>query len=183
MNPRNFFVGRAIGFIVVLVLVGGYFLFNSYIYQQKQGPVLDYKNTTYTVEGEVVQLTNGMSEVEAAPGSASKVTTKYFGNEAKGDLNADGIPDIAFLLTQNSGGSGTFYYVVASLQDKDSGYLGTNAVLLGDRIAPQTTEIKDGEIIVNYANRAPGDPMTAPPSVGVSKYLRVDNGVLVETVQ
>jgi hypothetical protein len=32
-------------------------------------------------------------------------------SEAKGDLNGDGQEDIAFLLTSDRGGSGTFYYV------------------------------------------------------------------------
>jgi len=139
----------------------------------------DYKNATYVIEGQPVTLVNGHSEVPAAPGSASKVLTDYFGNDATGDLNGDGLPDVAFILTQNSGGSGTFYYVVAALRSSAGTYTGTNAVLLGDRIAPQTTEIKGGEVIVNYADRKPGEPMTAQPSVGVSKYLKVENGALV----
>ena len=139
----------------------------------------DAKNATYTIEGRSVTLTDGLSEVEAAPGSASKVTTRYFGNEAGGDLNGDGTSDVAFVLTQNMGGSGTFYYAVVALQTKN-GYVGTNAVLLGDRVAPQTTEVRNGEVIANYAERRPGEPMTTRPSVGVSKYLRVVDGKLVE---
>ena len=139
----------------------------------------DPQNATYTVEGKPVTLVIGVSEVAAAPGSASKVTTKYFGNQATGDLNADGKPDIAFVLTQNSGGSGTFFYVAADLSSP-AGYAGTNAVLLGDRIAPQTTEIRNAEVVVNYADRRPGEPMTTPPSVGVTKYLRIVDGKLVE---
>ncbi|MDP3207563.1 MAG: hypothetical protein Q8M65_00300 [Rhodoglobus sp.] len=128
----------------------------------------------------VVTLVGGMAETAAAPGSASRVTTRFFGNEAKGDLNGDGNEDIAFLLTQDGGGSGTFFYVVVALRT-DDGYTGTNAVLLGDRIAPQTTEIHGTELIVNYAERAPDEPMTTPPSIGVSKYLKVVDGELVET--
>lgn len=138
----------------------------------------DYKNGTYIIEGEPTTLIHGVSRVPAAPGSASQVITTYFGNEATGDLNGDGVPDVAFLLTQNSGGSGTFYYVVVALKTPQ-GYQGTNAVLLGDRIAPQTTEIQDGELIVNYADRDPSEPMTARPSVGVSKHLLVEHGSLV----
>jgi hypothetical protein len=125
----------------------------------------------------VITLANGVSEIEAAPGSASKIVTRYFGNEATGDLNGDGMPDVALLLTQSGAGSGTFYYVVVALRTRD-GYVGTNAVLLGDRIAPQSTEIRDGGLIVNYAERRPGDAMTTPPSVGVSKYLKVADGKL-----
>jgi hypothetical protein len=120
-----------------------------------------------------------VSETEAAPGSASKITTRYFGNEATGDLNGDGLEDMGFLVTQSGGGSGTFYYAVAILQRK-TGNEGTNAVLLGDRIAPQSTELRNGELIVNFADRRPGEAMTTPPSVGVSKRLKVENARLVE---
>jgi hypothetical protein len=63
------------------------------------------------------------------------------------------------------------------------GYLGTNAVFLGDRIAPQTTEIRDEEIIVNYAERKLDEPMTTPPSIGVSKYFKIVEGRLVEKIE
>jgi hypothetical protein len=139
--------------------------------------VFDYKNASYRIEGQPVTLVDGRAETPVAPGSASKVVTQYFGNEATGDLNNDGLPDRAFILTQNSGGSGTFYYAVVALKTVN-GYQGTNAVLLGDRIAPQTTEIKGGQLIVNYADRAPDSPMTAQPSIGVSKYLRVEGATL-----
>ena len=137
------------------------------------------KDATYLIEGRPVTLTNGLSEVAAAPGSASKVTTRYFGNEATGDLNRDGTPDIGFVLTRSTGGTGTFFYAVVALKTA-SGYVGTNAVFLGDRIAPQTTEYRDGTLIVNYADRKPGEPMIAKPSVGVSKILKVVDGKLVE---
>jgi hypothetical protein len=140
--------------------------------------VLDYKNATYVIEGQPVALVDGRAETPAAPGSASMVVTQYFGNEATGDLNGDGTPDVVFLLTQNSGGSGTFYYVVAALETA-GGYEGTSAVLLGDRVAPQTTEIRDGQVIVNYAERRADEPMTARPSIGVSKYLKVEGTTLV----
>ncbi len=140
---------------------------------------IDARNATYEVAGRPVTLVNGLSEVEAAPGSASKVTTRYFGNEASGDLNGDGVADVGLVLTQSTGGSGTFYYAAAVLTTP-GGQFGTNAVLLGDRIAPQTTEVRDGTLIVNYAERRPGEPMTARPSVGVSKSLRILDGRLVE---
>ena len=141
---------------------------------------LGYQNATFEVEGTSVALVNGVSEVEAAPGSATKIITRYFGNEAFGDLNGDGKEDVAFLITQDRGGSGMFYYVVAALQT-ETGYQGTNAVLLGDRIAPQTSMIADGLVTVNYADRKPDEPFTAEPSVGISKYLKISDGKLVET--
>lgn len=168
----------AVGALIIAAL--GVYVFLVPVPKTAEVGRADYKNGTYTVEGTVVALKNGSSSVPSAPGSASVVTTKYFGNEVKGDFNSDGIPDIAFLITQNSGGSGTFYYVVAALQNKDGGYTGTNGVWLGDRIAPQTTEYKDGVITVNFAVQKPGDPMTAAPSMGTSRYFKVENEVLVE---
>jgi hypothetical protein len=138
------------------------------------------KDGTYLIEGQPVTLVNGKSVVSVTPGSATKITTQYFGNEAVGDLNADGFPDTVFILTQNSGGSGTFYYVAVALGGPN-GYTGTNGVLLGDRIAPQTTEIKNAEVIVNYADRKPGEATTVRPSVGVSKYLILNGNQLTET--
>lgn len=134
----------------------------------------DYRNGTYYINDQAVTLVNGFSAVPAAPGSASQIVTRYFGNAVSTDLNGDGRPDIVFLLTQNAGGSGTFYYAVAAL-NTPQGYEGTHAFFLGDRIAPQPTDVgPDGTIIVNYADRAPGENFSVPPSVGTSRYLRFD---------
>ena len=129
--------------------------------------IADYKAATFTIDGKSLTI------------NSSTDGLTYFGNEATGDLNGDGDEDVAFLVTQSPGGSGTFYYVVVALKTP-TGYAGTNAVLLGDRIAPQTLQIKKGELVVNYADRALTDPMTTKPSIGVSKYLHVVDGKLVE---
>jgi heat shock protein HslJ len=178
MNIRNFFVGRAIGFIILLVVVGivaAFYSLNNYIYEEKQAVAVDdYKDAEYVIEGTRVKLVDGLSEVEIAPGSASKVVTRYFGNRVVTDLNNDGREDIVFLLTEESGGSGVFFYVVAAL-NTERGYVGSEAYLLGDRIAPQTTEKRDdGVVVVNFAVRAPGEPFSASPSVGKSVYLKFD---------
>lgn len=165
--------------VVVVLLVGGFFALNSYIYEEKQATASpDYKNAEFFIDGKRVQLVNGEAEAEAAPGSASNIVTKYFGNELMTDLDNDGRTDVVFLLTQATGGSGTFYYAVAAL-NTDRGYVGSDGYLLGDRIAPQTTEVSQNPrhknvIVVNYADRAAGEPMTTQPSVGKSAYLKLD---------
>jgi len=138
----------------------------------------DFKNATYTIDGRAIMLANGVSEIETVPGSASKTITRYFGNVAYADLNSDGREDAVFLLTQETGGSGTFFYAVAAI-DTGNGYAGSQGFLLGDRIAPQTTELSRNPshknvIVVNYAVRAPGEPMTARPSVGKSVWLKLN---------
>ncbi len=164
---------------VIAVLVGGFFALNSYIYNEKQAPrVADYKNTTYVIDGQRVALVNGIAEIDAAPGSASKITTQYFGNDFVTDLNGDGRDDVVFLLTQNQGGSGTFYYAVSALNTEE-GYVGSDGYLLGDRVAPQSIDLSPNPrhtevIVVNYVERKEGEPMTAAPSVGKSVYLKLD---------
>ncbi len=101
--------------------------------------------------------------------------TRYFGNELRTDLNGDGREDSIFFLTHQPGGSGTFYYVAAALQI-ESGYVGSEAVFVGDRIAPQSinTETENGAIAVNYADRKPGESFAVKPSVGQTLWLRFD---------
>lgn len=133
-----------------------------------------HKDATYAIEGQSVTLKNGLAETAGPDGSASKIITTYFGNEARFDFDGDGREDVAFLLTQSRGGSGTFFYVVAAL-NTSKGYFGSQAVLLGDRIAPQSTNLdKGGIIVVNYADRAPGEAFTVQPSIGKSIWLLLD---------
>lgn len=137
----------------------------------------DHKNTSYLIDGRVVVLNDGFAEAELAPGSASKVVTRYFGNELVTDLDGDGDEDIAFILTQIMGGSGTFYYAVAALQT-ETGYIGSDGYLLGDRVAPQSTNMSQNPrhknvVVFNYADRSSGEPMTAQPTIGKSVYLKI----------
>ncbi|MEI7777332.1 MAG: hypothetical protein WCI52_01885 [bacterium] len=169
---------------VALILVVGVLSVKKTPSQNKnhnQTPIaFDGKNTSFEIDGSTVNLVNGVSEISVAPGSASKITTRYFGNEARGDLNGDGLDDVAFIVTQDGGGSGTFYYVVVALKNLD-GYKNTNAFLIGDRIAPQTLEINTSakELYVNFAERKPGEPMSVEPSVGATMILKVTpSGVL-----
>lgn len=168
--------------VLAIIVIVALFPHKKTVQKLSERPGSDYKNIFYEIDGQSIMLKNGKAEVEITPGSASKSITQYFGNEVKADLNGDGTEDVAFLLTQDNGGSGTFFYVAAALKTED-GYGGTNAVFLGDRIAPQTTEFRDGEVIVNYAERKPGEPMTARPSIGVSKYLKISGDRLVEVAK
>jgi heat shock protein HslJ len=137
-------------------------------------PSSDHLDAEYVIDGRRIHLVDGVAEVEAAPGSAARIVTRYLGFDVRKDLDGDGQEDIAFLITQESGGTGTFYYVVAALASEGN-YRGSQGLLLGDRIAPQTTESgRDRIIVVNYADRAPGAPFTAPPTIGKSIWLLLD---------
>lgn len=178
---------KAIGTVAVIAaaVAIAFFLYPRVIEKSSDQPiteksaVFDPRNATYVIDGEQITLINGASERQAAPGSASKIVTRYFGNEASGDLNADGIPDSAFLLTQEGGGSGVFYYAVAVLPTS-GGHKTTNTFFIGDRIAPQSTEIRNQELYVNFAQRKAGEPMSAPPSEGATLLLKVTPRYILE---
>lgn len=161
-------------FILVLLLVGFVF-FKSKTVKVVNG---DYLNTTYKIDGQEIKLVNGKFEMESAPGSSSKTVVRYFGNEVRSDLDDDGREDVAFILTEQTGGSGTFYYLVAAL-NKEGGFVGSDSVLLGDRIAPQSTSMGKGNVIVvNYAVRKPEESFAVAPSIGKSMWLLLDPGTM-----
>lgn len=178
MDQKYLYIGAVVVIIGGVIAITATQLFAPGRSTEKQPVPTDYKNAAYVIEGRRIELRDGVSEIESIPGSASKTITRYFGNELKTDLNYDGREDVVFLLTQQAGGSGTFYYIVAAL-NTDEGYVGSDGYLLGDRIAPQTIELSQNSnqediIVANFADRAPGEPMTAQPSVGKSVYLRLD---------
>ena len=174
--------------VLVIVLAGGFFVYKSMLNRPstnapagnipgekpEQKIVIDPLNATYIIEGKSVTLIAGKAEQEIVTGSASKLKTMAFGIPTKGDLNNDGIVDAALILTQNSGGSGTFYYAAAAVYNSKNGKtVGTNGILLGDRIAPQNVLINGETIVVNYADRNKGESMATPPSLGITKYFGV----------
>lgn len=169
----------AISILVIIVIYSvNHFLLNSYSSNDKQNYPSNYKSIEYVIDGRPIKLVNGIAEDEIVPNSSVKMITRYFGNELRTDLNGDGLEDIAFLVTQESGGSGTFFYVVAAIKT-DQGYVGSHDYLLGDRIAPQNINVSNNPrhknvIVVNYADRLSGEPMTARPSLGKSVYLKLD---------
>lgn len=137
-----------------------------------------HKNADYSIAGRTVRLLDGVADEPVAPGSAARAVTRYFGNEAWGDINGDGRDDVAFVLTQETGGSGTFFYAVVALAS-ERGFVGSQAALLGDRIAPQSTDVRpDGTIDVAFAHRAPGESFSTPPSIAKSIRLKLNAATL-----
>lgn len=125
-------------------------------------------NSKYFVDGEEVTLTKGVAKI-------SGTETRVFGEFVKGDINQDGQLDQVSFLSQETSGTGIFFYVIAYVNGK-----GTEAFFIGDRISPQNINIVNGKIAVNYATRKSNEPMTATPSLGVTKYLVYRDDKLVE---
>jgi len=136
-------------------------------------------DATYMINGTAFTLNGGQASVEYFPGAASKTVVKILGEPASGDLDGDGVTDAAVLLVETTGGSGTFYHVAAAL-NQNGNFVGTRAVFLGDRIAPRQLVIRHGILIIDYAERRPGESMATPPSLDASKYLVAREKQLVE---
>jgi hypothetical protein len=139
----------------------------------------DPENRTCGIEGTTVTPKDSYAQDPAAPYSATMTTTRIFKLGTKGDFNGDGRNGAPVLLVQNPGGGGPFFYVAAALSTGD-GYGGTNAILIGDRIAPQPLEMHQRTIIVNYADWYPWEGLMVRPSVSRSRYFVVANGQLRE---
>jgi hypothetical protein len=135
------------------------------------------ESTSYRIDGRVIALRNGKHDEPSAPGSASRATTSVWGEPIGADLDGDGDQDAVVIIATEPGGSGTFYYIAVAELDGGA-YTGSASVLLGDRIAPQRVTVADGVVTVDYAERRPGEPMSTPPSVAVSKRFVYRNGVL-----
>ena len=138
------------------------------------------REATYLIDGEAFALRDGQATIEREPGAASKTVVEIFGAPVSGDLNDDGVADAAVLLVQTTGGSGTFYYLAAAL-NREGEFVGTEAVLIGDRIVPQRLTVRHGVVIVDYLDRRPDEAMATAPSLAQSKYL-VIRGARLEDV-
>lgn len=142
----------------------------------------DSKNFTLKLDNQTFTLVNGIAQKPISPISTTTLTTiKYFGNDSVGDINGDGSNDTVFIVTQDNGGSGLFYYAIAAI-NTGGGYIVTNPFFIGDRISPQSTEIHSDskEIHINFAERNEGEPMMTKPSLGAVLLLKVTNNNVLE---
>lgn len=131
-------------------------------------------DAVYNIWGEDIKLRNGESRISISPGSSVEMVTKYFGNDLKFDLDHDGREDIIFMLTQETGGTGIFYYVSAVL-NKEEGRVGLDGVYVGDRVAPGSMYMEPGEILViNFAERRIGESFAEQPSIGRTIRVKYD---------
>lgn len=140
----------------------------------------DPANATYRIGDELITLTNGRSEVPVAPGSASKRLTLLLpAYTAYGEITGDGATDTAAILVDQPGGSGSFYYLAALRGPRSWPRPSLEAALLGDRIQVERVTVADGTVSVAYVDRKPDEPMSAPPSVKVTKHFVAKGGMLV----
>ncbi len=124
----------------------------------------DLGNAEYLSEFAVngkARLRDGVYREKAASGSFPEVVITLSDLVARGDLDGDGVEDAAVILVVQSGGSGTFYYLCAVL-NQDGTPLNEATVYLGDRIQVRKLSIDGGWIEIEMLVQGPGDPMVKP---------------------
>ena len=126
----------------------------------------------YVEEGSVV-LVNGEFR-----DTARRVTVVLQPEYASGDLDGDGSPDAATVLSTNTGGTGTFQDLV--VVRNDGGPVAASASrFLGDRVPVDRVRIVDGEIQLELTMHGPADPMCCP-TLEVTRRFRLEGSELVE---
>lgn len=106
-----------------------------------------------------VTLHDGLYDVPAAPGSASRVVVRLADMAAFGDVDGTGDPDAAVVLVSSGGGSGTFAELSAVLNEAGVPHP-LPAALLGDRVLVREVRVQDRTIVVRLRVRGATDPLT-----------------------
>jgi len=175
-------VTLALSILLILVGVGVYasvFLTQSdttppdVVYALPADPL----NATYRIEGVEVSLEDGRAQTEVAPSSAEIITTEVVGElvplaTTQGAANA-------VLLRQDLGGTGSFYYLALAVSNGD-GFLGSEAVYLGDRIEEVTVQPWGELMWVSYGTRATSTSFAEPADVPVTRYFYTRGATLLE---
>lgn len=86
-----------------------------------------------------------------------------------GDLNADGIEDAAFLLAENSGGTGVFVSLLVVYSQQEQ-YAQAAGVLIDDRPVIKSLLIEDGVVKLEGLVHGPNDPMVNPTTSISAEY-------------
>ncbi len=95
-------------------------------------------------------------------GGASRPTVSLVGNfRLTGDLDGDGCDEAVVLLSQDSGGSGSFYYLaVVARRDGKLENVATQAI--GDRIGLRDARIEKGLLMLQLVQAGPRDAACCP---------------------
>lgn len=173
MNQKGFANILLIALIVVLVGVVGYLTLakkkttptdktNTLVTQETQSSAVNnskqktklsldiLKNGEYSYGGQRIKLVNGTYPLKPLTGESQadyfiKLDTEHV---VFGDLNNDGQEDAAVVLVSRSGGTGTFRYLVAVLNQNGTP-LDVARQYLGDRVVINSLLIQAGVISIN----------------------------------
>lgn len=119
---------------------------------------LDVYAPTYA---RTVTLTDGQYQSGNDPASPDYLAVALLNLYAIGDLNADGADDIAVLLVENSGGTGSFVSLIVFL-NQGGLPVQTAAVLIDDRPIVNSLTYTNGQIVFDGVIHGSQDPGCCP---------------------
>ncbi|WP_181885400.1 lysozyme inhibitor LprI family protein [Trinickia dinghuensis] len=139
------------------------------------GPQIDYKDAIYSIEGKDVTLLEGQHSQPAADGSSEQDVTRVVEPPEHAVGKLGGRSTVATFVSQDGGGSGTFYYVALVFNDGRA-----TTFKVGDRIQPIGIAIHGDDLVISYLDRKPDEPMAVPPTVPRERHFAYMNGQILE---
>ena len=136
-------------------------------------------NATYSgITNEPVALTDGRWEGEPyAIGGASRPTVGLVDHFIlTGDLDNDGADEIAALLWESSGGSGTRLFL-AAMKGGNGAITNLATTLIGDRVQVQSGAIAEGHVTLNVIRAGPEDAACCPTEKALVTWALGEGGL------
>jgi len=127
----------------------------------------------------IVQLTDGKFE-QSTPGGTDYLSVNVTSFAARGDLNEDGVSEIAALVAENYGGTGVFVFL--AVYEEVNGTLAfQTSALVDDRPQLNKISIGDGEIFLDAVIHGGDEPMCCPTLRTTRHYRLTDANQLEMT--
>ena len=184
--PAPYLILSLVGVVVLVSLVAGY-LYKKQFPSSASHPVSAVKHlvSPFDFSNQLIMMDYG--EVKFSNGSFKTPDGTHSATISQSAVNSAG-NRAAAILTDQPGGSGTFYYIVGASTIEDVTYYSL-PLLIGDRIKVQSVtmdnpaEHDDGVIIVTYLDRQPKDPMSTEPTVSkTAKFAFEKTGNLISVL-
>jgi peptidoglycan/xylan/chitin deacetylase (PgdA/CDA1 family) len=119
----------------------------------------------------MLPMQDGSFTYAFVPGAASVERYLLYRGVAFGDLNADQVEDAVVILIHISAGTGTFYHLVAVLNERGQPRP-LEPVFLGDRIIVEQAAVSRGEIALVFKTYRNEEPFGSTPTLQMAqRYL------------
>src|SRR5688572_15034769 len=122
---------------------------------------------------QVVQLADGQFE-QGTPGSTDFISVHVTDFVAAGDLNADGVGEIAALISENYGGTGVFVFLAVYANANGELAFQTSSIV-DDRPQLNALSIENNEIFLDATIHGFEEPMCCP-TLRTTRHYRLSEG-------